>query len=85
MRRNYYPTHEEVAQRYPRLLRAMRWAACLSEMEAISCIAMHSAGHAYAGEAVNHYGGNLAVIRGAIRCRAASRRAYPRLYPMRAA
>lgn len=64
-----YLTHEETARRYPRLLRAMRWAACLADLEAQSAIIMHRAGHDCAGEAVNHFGGCLKVIRAGIRCR----------------
>ena len=69
-----YLEHADIAARYPLLLRAMRFAACLATTEATSCIQMHRAGHEYAGEAVNHYGGCVAVIRGAIRCRHAARR-----------
>ena len=64
-----YITHEEAARRFPRLLRAMRWVACLNSTEAQSAIIMHLAGHEFAGEAVNHFGGCRKVIRHAIRCR----------------
>jgi hypothetical protein len=75
-RARVYLEHEQVERRWPRLLRAMRWAACLATTEATSCLVMHHAGHEYAGEAVNHYGGCVAVIRGAVRCRHAARRTY---------
>jgi len=65
----HYITHEEAARRFPRLLRAMRWASILSSTEAQSCIIMHMAGHEWAGEAVNHAGGCKHVIRHGIRCR----------------
>jgi hypothetical protein len=78
MRAPVYLPNEEVAHRWPRLLRAMCWAACLNDAEAVSCLVMHRAGHGFAGEAVNHYGGCVAVIRSAIRCRRAARRAYGR-------
>ena len=71
-----YLDHDEAARRYPRLIRAMRWVACLNSTEAQSAIIMHRAGHEFAGEAVNHFGGCRAVIRRAFRCRHASRRAY---------
>lgn len=70
-----YLDHDEAARRYPRLIRAMRWVACLAQLEAQSAIIMHRAGHAWAGEAVNHAGGCAAVIRNAIRCRHITRRA----------
>jgi hypothetical protein len=73
-RARVYLPHEDIAARFPRLLAAMRWAACLNSTEAASCLQMHIAGHEFAGEAVNHYGGCLRVIRGAIRCRHAARR-----------
>ena len=82
---NRYHPHDWIEARYPRLIRAMKFAACLCDLEAISCIQMHLAGHAYAGEAVNHYGGNVAVLRGAIRCRHATIRAYGPRQPMRIA
>ena len=75
--RNSYMRIEDAEMRFPRLVRSMRFAACLNSTEAASAIVMHRAGHAWAGEAVNHYGGVRAVLRGAIRCRHAARRAYP--------
>ena len=71
----HYITHAEATARYPRLLRAMAWVACLNSTEAQSAVIMHRAGHEYAGEAVNHFGGCRAVIRNAIRCRHVTRRA----------
>lgn len=58
--------------RFPRLIRAMQFAAVLSRGEAISCIRDYLRGDKWSGEAVNHYGGTLAVIRAAIRVRHAT-------------
>ncbi len=55
-------THEQIKARYPRLLAAMKWAACLTDHEATSCIQMHQLGDNWAGEAVNHFGGTRAVL-----------------------
>lgn len=74
-RNRQYITHDEAAARYPRLLCAMRWVACLNSTEAQSAIIMHRAGHEFAGEAVNHFGGCRRVIRRAIECRHVTRRA----------
>lgn len=51
-----------MAKTYPRLVKAMQWAACLSEGEANACIRDHKAGFPFSGEAVNHYGGTRAVL-----------------------
>lgn len=50
-------THAEIARRYPRLLNAMTYAACLTSSEATSAIQAHQRGQESAGEAVNHFGG----------------------------
>lgn len=60
-------SYDEIARRYPRLLAAMQWVACLSDGEAIACIRDFKAGLAYSGEAVNHFGGTDVVIHCAIR------------------
>ena len=74
LRNREYITHDEAGRRFPRLLRAMRWASCLSSLEAECALVMHLAGHEWAGEAVNHGGGCKHVIRHAIRCRHVTRR-----------
>ncbi len=56
-------TREHILTRYPRLIRAMCWAAILSRNEAVSAIQCHQNGDKWSGEAVNHFGGNVAVIR----------------------
>lgn len=61
-----------IERRYPYLIRAMQWCAILSTGEAASAIRDYQEGFYGAGygcEAVAHYGGPLAVIRGAIRVR----------------
>ena len=62
---------DECAKRYPRLLRAMKWAACLSETEASATLRDLRNGNARygGGEAVSHFGGPLAVLQAAKRCR----------------
>ncbi len=60
-------THEQIKARYPRLITAMKWAACLTDREATSCIQCHQNGDNWAGEAVNHFGGNRAVFKAAQR------------------
>ena len=55
--------------KYPRLIRLMQFVACLSTSEAACCIRDHRNGFSYGGEAVNHYGGTLAVLQAAIRLR----------------
>jgi hypothetical protein len=70
---------DEMAERYPRLIRAMKWAACLSTYEAsatlrdIRYVNMGRLPADYlrwgGGEAVSHFGGPRAVILAAIRAR----------------
>lgn len=75
---------DQCAHRYPRLLRAMRWAACLSGSEAAATLRdVRDVCHGYlepgyliwgGGEAVSHFGGPQAVISAAIRCRHITRK-----------
>jgi hypothetical protein len=58
----------QIEHRYPLLMRAMRWAAILSVTESADCIRALQE-HRLSGEAVNHFGGPLAVLAAAIRCR----------------
>jgi hypothetical protein len=67
---------DHLERRYPRLLRAMRDAAILSQGEAQSALYMLLQAHptvrrscCASCEAVAHFGGNLAVVRAAIRRR----------------
>lgn len=55
--------------RYPRIIRLMQFAACLSVGEAESCIRDFKAGDPYSGEAVNHFGGTRAVMDAVLRLR----------------
>jgi len=74
---------DEMAERYPRLIRAMQWTACLSRYEAaatlrdIRYVNMGKIGPSYldhgGGEAVSHFGGPRRVIQSAIRCRRTTR------------
>jgi hypothetical protein len=77
------PRHEDdmknirnLIARYPRLLRAMKWVAVLSDGEAEACLRDYKAGLDYSGEAVNHFGGTKAVIERAIATRAYGRGGY---------
>jgi hypothetical protein len=63
----------DLSKRYPRLLRAMKWVAVLSDGEALACLRDYKAGLAYSGEAVNHFGGTKKVIERAIACREPAR------------
>jgi hypothetical protein len=65
-----YRTYQDCEKRYPRLIRAMCWAACLSTGEAACAIRdfRHYPG-CMGGEAVAHYGGPERAIREAIRHR----------------
>ncbi len=60
--------YEEIEQRYPLLISAMQWAAILSVTEATDCIKAIQEERG-SGEAVQHFGGPLAVFKGAMRCR----------------
>lgn len=59
----------KIEQRYPRIIRLMQFAACLSTSEAAGCIRDYVDGSQYSGEAVNHYGGTHAVMASAMRLR----------------
>jgi hypothetical protein len=58
-------------KRWPHLLKAMGYVACLSEGEAISALRAYFRGDPYACEAVAHFGGPEAVLRAAIEKRSA--------------
>lgn len=58
-----------IPDRYPFLLRAMKWVACLSQGEATACLRDYREGRPFSGEAVNEYGGTEAVIEAAWRKR----------------
>jgi hypothetical protein len=60
--------YEEIERRYPLLIAAMKWAAILSTTEAVDCIKAIQE-ERLSGEAVQHFGGPLAVFQGAMRCR----------------
>lgn len=59
----------KIEQRYPRLIRLMTFAACLSKSEASACIRDFVDGRAYSGEAVDHFGGTDVVIHRAVQLR----------------
>jgi uncharacterized protein (DUF433 family) len=59
---------DRIRARYPRLIRAMMWAALLTQTEAVSCIQSLQC-RCGGSEAVQHYGGPVEVLAGAIRCR----------------
>lgn len=56
-----------IERRWPRLIHAMQWVACLSSGEAESCVRDYLEGRMYSGEAVNHFGGTQAVLQAAAR------------------
>lgn len=60
--------YEEIERRYPLLIAAMKWAAILSTTEAVDCIKAIQEERG-SGEAVQHFGGPVAVFEGAMRCR----------------
>mgnify|MGYP001600438486 CR=1 FL=1 len=65
-------TADEIAAHYPLLIRAMKWAAILSDGEAACTLRDYRDGYQNAGfgcEATVHYGGPLAVIQAAWRAR----------------
>lgn len=80
---------DQCARRYPRLIRAMQWAAILSDYEASATLrdvryasaGIYSANYLDngGGEAVHHFGGPRAVIKAAWRCRHITRISMPRL------
>ncbi len=78
-------TADEIAVRYPRLIRSMKWVAILSDGEAACALRDYRDGYGsehFGSEAVHHFGGPLAVIKAAIRARHTVARLYhetPRL------
>lgn len=56
---------ETIRTRYHRLIQTMCWSACLTESEAVGAIRHHQIGEKWAGEAVNHFGGVVSVLRAA--------------------
>lgn len=74
----YYLDMDACMQRYPRLLHAMRWVACLSRTEAAACLRDFRLGMQWSGEAVNHFGGCRVVIQRAIATRQHSRASFIR-------
>lgn len=75
-----YPTHEEVEQHYPLLVRALRWAALLTHSEATGAVVGHIVNGPFScgSEAVSHIGGSAQAIRQAWRCRHVTRELYKR-------
>lgn len=65
--RRPFLTCRELETRYARLLWAMQWVACLSHGEARACLRDYRDGFPFSGEAVNHFGGTVAVLRAASR------------------
>ena len=61
-------SYEEIERRYPLLIAAMQWAAILSVTEAVDCIRAIKERRG-SGEAVSHFGGPVAVFKGAMRCK----------------
>ena len=59
---------------YPRLVHSMQWVAILSSGEALACIRDYKDGQKYSGEAVNHFGGTVAVVRAGWKARGTVRR-----------
>lgn len=82
--RCYPMDYQTIARRYPHLLRAMKWAGCLSSFETVSAIYAWQCGHHTAGEGVSHAGGTAVLIRDAVRwrhhVRRINRRAAARLF-----
>jgi hypothetical protein len=62
-------TNAEIGLRYPRLIQALMWVACLSHGEAVACIRDHRQNFAYSSEAVNHFGGTKRCLMAAARQR----------------
>jgi len=56
-----------ITERYPRLIAALQWVACLSWGEAVTCIRDYQEGRDYSGEAVNHFGGTRETLERASR------------------
>ena len=67
-------TWQECAERFPLMIRAMKYVACLSETEAACCLREWRdrdlyGGQLIGGEAVTHFGGIRKVIDEAIKHR----------------
>lgn len=60
-------TYQSIQNRWPRLVSAIQWVACLSIGEAAACIRDYLEGREFSGEAVNHFGGTKQVLEAAIR------------------
>ena len=73
-----YPSREEIAAKYPKLIRALRHACILTATEAEGAVHGYlTTGSQFMGsEAVAHVGGSLQAIWHAIRCRHMVRRQY---------
>lgn len=65
----YNRTAHLIERRYPRIIRLMQFAACLSIGEATACIRDYVAGNDYSSEAVARYGGATAVLQSVARLR----------------
>lgn len=61
-------TYPEIERRYPLLIASMQWAAILTTTEALDCIRALKERRG-SGEAVSHFGGPVAVLQSALRCR----------------
>ncbi len=73
MKPNKYPMPlDDIAARFPRIVRACRAAGILSHGEAIGAVYCHQIGQQWAGEAVNHFGGIPALFRVAFSVRGRS-------------
>lgn len=77
-----YRPYEVCIRRYRRLTVCAQWAAILSDGEAGCALRDYRNGTGGGGEAVMHYGGPLAVIRGAIRCRHIVRKIAGGVFPI---
>jgi hypothetical protein len=64
--------YDEIEQRYHLLIRAMQWASILSLYEARDCVRALQDKRG-SGEAVQHFGGPVEVLKAAIRCRHVTR------------
>lgn len=76
-----YPTFTEVEQRYPLLIRALRWSCLLTINEAVGAVhgcIIHRGRNTMGSEAVAHIGGGVYAINHAWRCRHVTRELYAR-------
>lgn len=72
----FFLAPEEVIRRYPRLLASVKWCIIGTNSEARSAIEGYINGYG-GSEAVQHFGGCHAAVRGGIRARHALRKLYP--------